>query len=70
LTPDHVVYEGKAWSVFLPGAAGEFEILDFHKPIISLLKKGNIIIDWKKEIPVRLGTAMMSGTGLVAIVEE
>ena len=34
------IFEGTAMSVILPGAEGEFEILDFHKPIISKLKKG------------------------------
>ena len=70
LTPDHILYEGEAESVFLPGATGEFEILEFHKPIISLLKEGNIIIDWKREIPIKVGAVMMSGPSLVAIVEE
>jgi len=32
-------------SVFLPGEYGELEILPFHAPIISTLKKGKLRID-------------------------
>jgi len=70
LTPGHVIFEGEAWSVFLPGSTGEFEVLEFHKSIVSLLKKGNIIIDGDKEIPIKKGAMRMSDDELVAIVEE
>jgi len=70
LTPNRVLFEGKAWSVFLPGATGEFEILEFHKSIVSLLKNGRIIIDWDKEIPIKKGAVRASNDELVAIVEE
>jgi len=69
LTPTRTLYEGEVWSVFLPGSTGEFEVLDFHKPIISLLRKGRIIIDWEKEVPIKKGAVRMSGDELVAIVE-
>ncbi|MDI6787562.1 MAG: hypothetical protein QME51_04250 [Planctomycetota bacterium] len=40
-----VLYEGLAESVFLPGEYGEFEVMSFHTPIISTLKKGKLRID-------------------------
>lgn len=64
-----VLYEGDAGSVFLPGETGEFEVLEFHKAIISLLRKGKIIIDWKMAIPITKGVVRMSKDTLVAIVE-
>ena len=70
LTPNRVLFEGEAWSVFLPGTTGEFEILEFHKSIVSLLKTGRIIIDWDREIPIRKGAMRMSDDVFVAIVEE
>jgi len=70
LTPNRILFEGEAWSVFLPGATGEFEVLEFHKSIVSLLRKGNIIIDGDKEIPIKKGAMRMSGNELVAIAEE
>lgn len=70
LTPNRVLYEGEAWSVFLPGATGEFEVLEFHKSIVSLLREGNIIIDWEKEIPIKGGAMRMAKDEFVATVEE
>ncbi len=69
ITSKEILYEGQAWSVFLPGSTGEFEILDLHKPIVSLLKKGRIVIDAKREIPIKRGAIRMSGDELVAVVE-
>lgn len=70
ITPTRTLYEGEAWSVFLPGATGEFEVLDFHKAIISLLKAGSIVINWEKEIPIKSGAMRMSDDEFVAVVEE
>jgi len=70
LTPNRVLFKGEAWSVFLPGATGEFEVLEFHKPIISLLRNGRIIVNWDKEIPIKRGAMRMAGDELIAIVEE
>ena len=70
LNPKHVVYEGDAQSVFLPGDQGEFEILDFHAPIVSLLKPGNVVVDWKTRIPIKNGMVKFDDSGCVILVEE
>ena len=70
ITPNKTLYEGEAWSVFLPGATGEFEVLEFHKAVTSLLKEGRIVINWEKEIPIKSGVMRMSDDEFVAIVEE
>ena len=70
VTPNKVLYEGEAWSVFLPGATGEFEVLEMHKAIVSLLREGTIMVNWNTEIPIKSGAIRMSGDELVAIVEE
>lgn len=64
-----VLYEGNVSSLILPGAEGEFEILDFHKPIVSRLKKGVIIADNSKELPIQGGLAKMDKQSLVAVVD-
>lgn len=64
-----VLLESEAMSVVLPGAEGEFEVLDFHKPIISYLKEGSIVVDNHKEFKVRGGVAKMGGQSLVVIAE-
>lgn len=64
-----VIFEGRSASVILPGTEGEFEILDFHKPIISRLKKGVIVVDNEKEIMIAGGVMSMNKQQLVAMVD-
>jgi len=40
VTPEATLYNGEARSIAVPGADGEFEILDNHAPIISSLTEG------------------------------
>ena len=70
ISDDRTVYDGEVWSVILPGATGEFEILELHKPIVSLLRGGTILIDWKQEILIRRGAVKVEGDQLIAIVDE
>jgi len=67
---DHsqIIFNGKATSVVLPGDYGEFEVLNFHRPILSLLKRGNIIIDGVI-FPIARGIARFYKDELVALVE-
>jgi F-type H+-transporting ATPase subunit epsilon len=66
---ENILFDGNATCVLLPGAEGEFEILDFHKPIVSRLKKGVILVDNAKEFLIEGGVAKMSHQNLVAVVE-
>ena len=42
ITPDKTAYEGQAQVLTFPGSSGEFEVLDNHAAMISLLKAGNL----------------------------
>jgi len=70
LNPKHVIFEGDASSVFLPGDLAEFEILDHHAPIVSLLVKGEIVVDWHRRIPIRQGMVRFDRNECMALVEE
>lgn len=70
LNPKKVLFEGVASSVFLQGDNGEFEILPYHCPIVSLLKKGHVLIDSKKRLAIRGGIAKFNNNELVVMVEE
>ena len=70
LNPKRTIYEGEAESIFLAGDKGEFEVMEFHKPIISLLKQGEIIIDWSRSMAITKGVVKMYKDKLVALVEE
>ena len=70
LNPKHVVFEGEAKNVFLPGDMAEFELMDYHVPIVSLLRPGKVIIDWDKVIPIKKGMIKFDNNECVILVEE
>ncbi len=45
ITPDKKVYAGEATSVTFPGTEGQFQVLNFHAPLVSTLGKGDVVID-------------------------
>jgi len=56
LTPEKTVFDGEAESVMVPGAAGAFEVLKGHAPILSSLVAGTArVISNKKEIHFHIG---------------
>ncbi len=63
-----VIFDGKAKSVILPGDNGVFEILDFHHPIVSLLKDGNVAVDGIN-FPIGKGIVRFHNGELVILVE-
>jgi len=70
LNPKHVMFEGEAASVFLPGEEGEFELLDYHSPLISLLGRGSVVVDWKTSVPIRSGIVKFNRNECVVLVED
>ena len=44
LTPEHKVYSGDVYGIYLPGTEGSFEILDHHAPMIASLGTGKMKI--------------------------
>ena len=69
VTPGGVVFEGKAQSVIFPGMNGTFEILANHKPLLSRLRSGTIVVD-HKAIPVSQGVVRVFLNQVLAIVER
>lgn len=45
VTPEAVVFDAEVNSVAVPGVDGEFQMLDNHAPIVSLLLKGDVKIE-------------------------
>ncbi len=68
VTPQKVLFEGKVQSVILPGEKGIFEVLINHKPLLSLLIIGDIIVD-TQSIPIRRGIVRAIKNQVLAIVE-
>ena len=69
LNPKRTVFEGEASSVFLTGDAAEFELLDHHAPIVSLLRPGYITIDWTQRIPIKRGMVRFESNECVILME-
>lgn len=69
IAPNEVVFDGEASSVILPGETGEFEVLEFHHDIISLLREGSIFID-HIPYPIKKGVAKFSKDRLIALIER
>lgn len=45
ITPEHVMYNGEAKSLSVPGINGEFQMLENHAAIISVLVEGEVKIE-------------------------
>jgi len=69
LNPKEVIFEGKARSVMVPGEQGVFEILPFHKRILSRLVSGTVTID-QKMIPIHRGIIKADLNKVTIILEE
>jgi F-type H+-transporting ATPase subunit epsilon len=44
VSPEAKLFSGEVTSVAVPGINGEFQMLNNHAPIVSLLKEGNVKI--------------------------
>ncbi len=44
VTPEATLFSGDVESVAVPGINGDFQMLNNHAPIVSLLGKGNIAV--------------------------
>jgi len=70
LSPNKKIYEGESSEITLPGQKGEFQILENHAPLFSLLTKGKIVLDNNKEIPIFSGIVNVSNKRVNILVRE
>lgn len=45
VSPEATLFQGEVTSVAVPGIDGEFQMLNNHAPIVSILGKGNVKIN-------------------------
>ena len=69
VSTEEVIFDGKAQSIIFPGEYGVFEVLSYHKPIISRLIRGNVVIDGRL-YPIRRGLAGLRHNKVTIIVER
>ena len=69
VTPQRVLFSGQAGQVIFPGAQGVFEVLPFHRSIVSLLLPGIILVD-EQPIAISRGVVKVAFDAVTAIVES
>ncbi len=68
LSPQEVLFEGQAQRVILPGEHGVFEVCPFHRPLVSRLLPGHVLIDGQS-LAIQRGVVKVLHDTLTAIVE-
>jgi len=63
-----VVFKGQAESVIFPGDTGVFEVMSFHKRLMSRLLKGSIDVDGK-QFPIERGVVKVERNDVTVVVE-
>jgi len=63
-----VVFKGQAESVIFPGDIGVFEVMSYHKRMMSRLLKGSIDVDGQ-QFPIERGVVKVEKNDITVIVE-
>lgn len=69
LTPQKVLFEGQSESIILPGEKGTFEVMSFHKDLLTRLLRGWVIIDKREKIPIQRGVVKIERNTVTIIAE-
>ncbi|MCA9399308.1 MAG: hypothetical protein KC618_06135 [Candidatus Omnitrophica bacterium] len=70
LSPNELLYQNEIESLFLTGDRGEYELLAYHYPLVGVLKKSDIIINFNESIPIKGGVVRFFANECTIIVEE
>ncbi|MFV0238129.1 MAG: FoF1 ATP synthase subunit delta/epsilon [Flavobacteriales bacterium] len=84
ITPEKKLYSGFVKSVYVPGVEGEFQMLNNHAPVVSILKAGKIKLEAPQaetthleqgkenlyEISIESGVIEMNQNKIVILAEE
>ncbi len=62
VTPEATLFSGEVTSVAVPGVNGEFQMLNNHAPIVSLLGKGTIKIYGDVKLRKEIATKFSKGS--------
>jgi len=51
VSPEQIILSDEVKSISVPGINGEFQMLDNHAPVVSILKNGSIKLDSSVKLP-------------------
>ncbi len=70
LSPKNIIFESEVQSLFIIGDRNEYELLAYHYPLIGIVLKGDIIIDWRRRIPITSGILRFFANECTILIEE
>ena len=70
MTPKTVLFEDEVESAVFPGDKGDFEVLQFHKSLLSRLRPGQICLNDDEFIDVTAGVVRVYRDQVIALVEQ
>ena len=68
VSPQEIIFKGEARLVIVPGEQGIFEVGPFHRPLISLLLPGRIVVD-EQAFDIQRGVVKVVSDTVTALVE-
>jgi F-type H+-transporting ATPase subunit epsilon len=63
VSPEQVLFSGEVQEVSVPGVNGEFQMLNNHAPVVSVLQKGGIKLAGDAEIPSKVESQFQNING-------
>jgi F-type H+-transporting ATPase subunit epsilon len=75
VTPEKLVRSEEVYMVTVPGAEGDFGVLEGHAPVMSTIRDGELLVfrtqgSAPDAVSIRGGFAEVSATGLTVLAEE
>jgi F-type H+-transporting ATPase subunit epsilon len=68
-TTEKAIFEGKAKNIIFPGEQGVFEVLPYHKPLLTRLVSGKVVVD-EHVFPIRCGIVGINHNKATVVIEE
>ncbi len=75
ISPNKTIFEGEIYSATFPSMSGKFTALKDHAPIVSVLEKGDILIEETKDakkqiIKIKSGFVEIHDNIITTCIEE
>ena len=75
VTPEKLIRSEEVYMVTVPGAEGDFGVLDGHAPIMSTIRDGELLVFRTQgaapvAVAIRGGFAEVSAKGLTVLAEQ
>ena len=69
VSPQAIIFQGEARRVIVPGEQGIFEVGPFHRPLISLLLPGRLVVD-DQTFDIQRGVVKVVSDSVTALIES